>query len=189
MTDVILSVLFLVLSAALFWWSWRLWKRWRNTRRSSILADVHPSDYNLVSPTWYIQSRAPRSKRWPKFAGIRKVDEARAYGRMAKSRSETYLIAGEFMVAFGGALLGSVAFDVLSQGAEAAVGKQVAMVLAVLLTLSGIFLARVFNKIWMAYADGYMAVARRGGIRKRRPLPSKRRVVVAGCRRSSRPGV
>ncbi|WP_345358283.1 hypothetical protein [Saccharopolyspora cebuensis] len=121
----------------------------------------------------------PAGRRWPKPDETRTDEEAKAYARLAKSRSNGHLLSGEFLIALGGAMMGSVAMDVFSQGPNAELEKEIGLVVAAVLVAIGLLLARMMSPSWGKVADRYEKFARpnrRRAPSRRRRAPSARRL-------------
>ena len=140
--------------AILAWWAVRLWKRWLKTRESPILSEMSRADIVNVTTIFHVGGSGPSGSRWPEYSAV-SVEEGRIYARLAKARSDSYQLLGEFLVAFGGALLGSVAFDVTTQGPDVSQSKRVAMIVAAGVVLLGLLYARVLSKWWEVFSRGY----------------------------------
>lgn len=170
----ILNLLYATASVISFWYSLRLWRRWHTTRKSPILGQTARATLRLVSPTLaYDRPCAPRSGRWPEFRDIRSTDEADAYQRIALSRSKSYTVFGDIFAAFGGALAGSVAFDVVTQGPSTPTLKAIVFYAALTIIVVGVFLSRVWSEIWKNTALRYGTCAKKSSIAQRKHTPIK----------------
>lgn len=172
--EVILTLICAALSAALFWHSFRLWRRWHNTRKNPILERMARGKLRFVSPALaYDRPRAPRSSRWPEFGDIQSTDEADAYQRLALSRSKSYTIYGDIFAAFGGALAGSVSFDVITQGPSTPTLKVVVFYVALTIIVVGVFLSRVWSELWKNTALRYGTCTKKSNVTQRKRVSVK----------------